>query len=80
METIEVERVCPLCQKPNVITVPVEGYDRWQRGEFVQVAFRDLSADDREGLISGAHGACFDAFFPDEDDEPEGFWGSIPEL
>lgn len=43
------------------------------QGPFVQDLFPELSADDRETLISGVHGSCFDAAFPpeDDDDEPE---------
>lgn len=64
---------CPACGKPaEVRGLRKQALDRWDlgRGEFVQDAFPQLSADDREILVSGMHGECFDEEFPPDDDDP----------
>ena len=67
-ETILVEKVCMLCGKPNGITVSLEGYNKWKvGGMFVQDAFPELTADEREVLISGSHPDCFDEAFAEDD-------------
>jgi hypothetical protein len=38
---------------------------QWIAGDFIQDAFPQLSAADREILISGMHGECYDEWFPD---------------
>lgn len=65
--TVTVTKECPLCNKPNTITAPTEDYIQWLYGASIQVAFPYLSADDREGLMTGTHGPCFDAAFKDDD-------------
>jgi hypothetical protein len=40
------------------------GFLRWQRGEPIQWAMPDLSADDREKLLTGLDQAAFDRLFP----------------
>ena len=59
---------CRLCDTVHDLTVNVEGYVNWQAGEFIQDALPELSCDERELLISGACGACFDKLFPSEDE------------
>jgi transcriptional regulator GlxA family with amidase domain len=44
---------------------------RWQEGENIQNAFPDMSAADREILISGTHAACWDKLFPGEEGDDE---------
>lgn len=38
-------------------------FDRWSQGELIQVALPYLSDDERELLISGICGECFDEMF-----------------
>jgi hypothetical protein len=67
---------CPLCGQPGSIIVNQEQAGRlvaWQAIQpaarpFVQAAFPDLSAGDREQLINGTHEACFDKAFPAEEE------------
>tara|TARA_Y100000361_G_C11022820_1_gene270533 strand:- start:128 stop:340 length:213 start_codon:yes stop_codon:yes gene_type:complete len=59
---------CRLCDTVHDLTVNVEGYVNWQAGEFIQDALPELSCDERELLISGTCGACFDKLFPSEDE------------
>jgi hypothetical protein len=60
--------ICPLCDTPaRVNGVSAEGFAAWQAGQCIQFALPELSAGDRESLMSGCHEACFDAEFPDDD-------------
>lgn len=56
------------CGKVNEVRVEVEAYNRWQGGELIQVVFPDLSAEERELLISGTCPSCWDAMFGEEED------------
>ncbi len=63
---------CLLCGQDS----EVKGLDtlkvaQWLAGAFVQEAFPRLSSDDREILISGTHGDCYDLAFPEEEEEDE---------
>ena len=58
---------CPLCQQTSKLEVPTEGYNEWRRGEHVQHALPELSADDRELLITGCHPKCWDKMFAEEE-------------
>lgn len=51
---------CILCGRESILEVPMEGFVRWQAGDFTQVAFPDLTPDEREMLINGTHPECFD--------------------
>jgi hypothetical protein len=53
-------RVCPECQKPGTVAIPAEGYERWTRGELIQVALPDTPAGIREQLKTGYHPECWD--------------------
>jgi hypothetical protein len=60
---------CPFCKKPGKLEVPPEVLDRYDggRGMFIQNAWPEGSADEREQLLSGIHGKCFDDAFPDDE-------------
>lgn len=59
--TVEVTRVCHLCKTEVKISAPEEGWKAWTRGTaHIQEALWMLSVDDREILISGICGKCFD--------------------
>lgn len=66
--TTLVRVACPMCGESRTLEVPAEGFERWQAGELIQNAMPELSADDREQLISGTCGACWDRLFPSEDE------------
>ena len=64
---------CPFCGKPGEVTIPPHlsaGFARWDkgRGAKIQSCLPGLSGDDRELLLSGIHGACYDEEYPDTDD------------
>ncbi len=54
---------CPRCGKPSTLTVDDEAFETWRSGTLIQNAFPDMSADDRELLITGYHGKCWDLDF-----------------
>jgi hypothetical protein len=55
---------CASCKKPQSVSVPVEGYARWQRGELIQRAMPTVPLAAREFLISETCPSCFAEFFP----------------
>lgn len=65
--TVDLESTCWLCKEPSTVTMPMEAYTRWQEGAFIQRAWPDGSAADREIAMSGAHGKCYDDAFKDDD-------------
>lgn len=60
------ERTCLICKKKMQINVPAAGYIKWQQGSLIQNAMPELSVSDREILISGICGSCFDLSFSEE--------------
>lgn len=67
---------CWNCEVSREITTTAAGWKAWRSGELIQDAMPEVSADDRELLISGTCGKCFDEMFPeipeDEEDEVDG--------
>ena len=54
---------CIKCAEPQHITVGQADLDAWQGGKNIQDAMPYLSVDDREILISGICGECFDKIY-----------------
>lgn len=71
MKTLNVS--CKVCGKSFKINVKREDYVKWLNGELAQYAFPYLTPDERELLITGICGHCYDKMlgFPDEDDYEE---------
>lgn len=61
--TITVSTLCPLCHTYNDVTLPAEGYYRWEAGELAQNALADVAPQVREQLISGVCPACWHKMF-----------------
>jgi len=59
---------CRLCQETTDLKVNFQGFVNWKSGELIQDALPELSCDERELLISGTCGTCFDELFPSEDE------------
>lgn len=58
---------CMVCGQGYFISVSPNSILEWRMsGKNVQDFFPDLSDDDRELLLSGICGTCFDIEFPDE--------------
>lgn len=63
-QTIMKEVVCKVCSTKHVVIAPTAGYLRWAKGQAkIQEALPGLSEDDRELLVSGICGQCFDKMF-----------------
>ena len=54
---------CPYCGKEYTITVPIKGFQKWKNGMSIQHAMPELSAKDRESLISGICPKCWEETF-----------------
>jgi hypothetical protein len=59
-DTYTIHRKCPFCGEPSHVIVPGPGLWAWEHGEFAQIAFPTLSADEREQVMTGTHGVCWD--------------------
>jgi hypothetical protein len=62
---------CPFCEEQSFLEVDEQTAARifeWIKDPrpFVQDAFPDLSAGDREMLLTGTHDDCWNRMFPDE--------------
>ena len=60
-------QVCPICKKISSVKIKDwDAYLRWKAGGFIQDVFPDMTAGQRETLMSGSHEECFDKAFPEE--------------
>ena len=59
-------KACARCKRQYQLMVNIKDHDRWLEGELIQDAMPYLTADERELLISGFCGPCFDKLFPEE--------------
>jgi hypothetical protein len=66
-ETTTITTTCPFCGKRHAFELDAEAVALWRAGVHIQHVFPEMSADDRETLVSGACGPCFDLVFADED-------------
>ena len=55
-KTTNVTVKCPFCGAETVISVPIEGIKKYKDGALIQNAFPNMTAEEREVLISGI---CF---------------------
>jgi hypothetical protein len=62
-------KTCSVCGEYEVWSLDRELVDRWQGGENIQRVFPDMSAGEREILITGIHPDCWDKLFPGEADD-----------
>jgi len=58
---------CGRCFETQHITVGAADLRNWEQGELIQNAMPYLSADEREIMISGICGTCFDNMFAGEE-------------
>jgi len=67
-DTYTVSNICS-CGHTTTANVPAPSVFRWRQGAFVQIAFPNLTADEREALfVSGICADCWNDMFPPEDD------------
>jgi len=63
--------LCSKCGQEFVLDVTDEQVTQWRTGMLIQRAMPNLTAAERELLISGYCGECFDALFPKEEEPSE---------
>lgn len=69
---VNVEIVCPFCGEEHAVEVNLAQFDAWQSGKPIKDAMPNLSATEREQLISHLCPKCQAEFFDsDKDDEEE---------
>lgn len=75
---MQLQRKCNSCGGVKTLTVPTMAYEKWKNGEgYVQDLFPMLTPGERELLISGTCEPCFDAMFPEEEDDDISDMGDI---
>ena len=63
---------CRECEQDIEVPITQEQYHDWEKkGTLIQHEFPSLNADQREIMLSGTCGPCFDAMFSDDDDDEE---------
>ena len=60
-------QTCSVCGEYEMWSLDRVAVTRWREGENIQHAFPDMSAGDREVLISGTHPTCCDKLFREEE-------------
>lgn len=80
VQKLTVRRPCIKCRQEYEVEVSVDGWIRWREGELIQFALPELSKAERELMISGVCGGCFDAMFGSEDDEEGDDDVALPDL
>jgi hypothetical protein len=60
---MKIDVCCKWCEKSYELNVLDKGFALWKKGELIQDAMPELSADDRELLISGTCGKCWNVMF-----------------
>ena len=69
MDMKEILTTCRTCGDEHKLTVPAGAYKAWWYGDvLIQDAMPELSAGQRELLISGTCGRCFDATFSEQEE------------
>lgn len=68
---VTVDGPCYQCRQPQAVTVPRDSLLRFMNGEFAQDCFPTLPPEQREFLISGICGTCWDEMFGDPEEEDD---------
>ncbi len=64
---VNIEVACVSCGNPQHMQANADGYIEWRYGDkYIQEAMPELSVDDREMLISGVCGKCWNNMFKEE--------------
>ena len=65
---VKVSGKCIITGEKISLSLSKKGWDKYIKGGYVQDCFPELSADDREFLISGISPGKFEDFIREEDD------------
>lgn len=57
---------CQICQRARHVGCTREQFEEWKAGALIQKVMPQVPPDERELLISGTCGECFDRMFPQE--------------
>ena len=68
VHTYEYTGTCVECGKTKTVVVPAREMSKYECGFLMQDAMLSVSANDREFLLSGICGRCFDKMFSDPED------------
>lgn len=68
---IDIEIICPMCGEIHSVEVDLMQYKAWRDGEVIQRAMPQLSATEREQLISHLCSQCQTLIFGSDDDEED---------
>jgi len=68
-QTLRFDGPCVYCRKPQSVRVDAEAAIKFGEGAYAQDVFPELSAAEREFLISGICDACWDKIFGIDDSE-----------
>ena len=71
MANIRLDIKCKICKQWKSIMVDPIGYQQWKGGMLIQKALPDVDVNDRELMISGICGTCYDDLFADPDDDED---------
>lgn len=72
MKKLVIKMECAICREWHSVECSANGFHAWQRGKLIQYAMPELSATEREQLISGMCPKCQDRIFGYDEDEEEG--------
>ena len=64
---------CTSCHKTSEVELESEDVKRWQGGELIQNVWPDISAEDRELLMTGIHSICWNTMFGEAAEEAVAF-------
>lgn len=71
MAKTDVLYYCKFCNKEIVITVDEEDIKKYENGALIQDAFPYLTPDEREIMISGMCGDCWQKYMESFDEEED---------
>ena len=66
-DLVDCHFTCFKCEKPRLVTCRETEFHIWTNGAFVQNAFPNMSADDREMFVSGVCPTCWKEIMETED-------------
>ena len=62
-----VTQPCRVCNQRSKVLVDPDSLAEWRRGQYVQIAFPDMTPEQRELLVSGTHASCWRDLFGDDE-------------
>lgn len=59
---------CQVCGDTSEMELDAERVREWQEGGHIQTIFPELTANQRELMVSGTHPKCWEELFAEEDE------------